>query len=127
MRVWFLLQLLIVGATVATTVREYRDGEWKSVITARPTPEYPFTAREYRMQGEGWFRVSFARDGKVTDVQVLKTTGHQMLDKASISALWHWHAKPGLRRELDLPIDFSIPRGPPTPRKSDAILREFSS
>ena len=133
MRPVLLLSLLVVVSALCADVREYRRGEWKSVITAHPRPDYPVAARRTGLQGQGYFRLYFGRDGRVTNIKVLKSTGHQMLDDAAMAGFIQWHAKPGPRRELDTPIAYVLsgPGAPGTPAwpstTPPTILREFSN
>jgi protein TonB len=128
MRACPLLLFLVVASAGAGTVREYRNGEWKTLIIANPRPEYPREARLKGMQGQGYFRIYFGRDGRATRVGVIKSTGHELLDNAAITAFRQWHAKPGVRRELDLPIAYKLGSQPPLPPfQPPSILREFSN
>ena len=80
------------------------------------------------MQGQGYFRIYFGRDGRATGIGLLKSTGYQLLDNAAITAFSQWRAKPGLRRELDLPIAYRLSSQPPLPPFGPpCVLREFSN
>ncbi len=130
MRAALLLLVLVVGFAAAAGVREYRNGEYKAIITMEPKPDYPIQARRSKLQGSGQFRVYFGRDGRVTGIKVLKSTGQQVLDDAAMSAFRRWHAKPGPRRELDLPISYILsrtPYRPPQQKQPATILREFTN
>jgi TonB family protein len=129
MRPVLLLSFLVVVSAIAGGVREYRHGEWKSVITVHPRPEYPVEARHTGLQGEGYFRLYFGRDGRVTNVKILQSTGHYMLDDAAVAGFMQWHAKPGPRRELDTGIAYALSGWPlpPPVHLRETILREFSN
>lgn len=127
----YVLALLLASASFAVAgMREYHytDHDWKSVLTPVGKPEYPVEARRNHFAGEGRFRVHIAPNGKVTSVTVLKSTGHQLLDTASIQYFAKCHAKPGLRRELDVTMAFTVVRAgdPPPTYHSQAVLREFT-
>jgi TonB family protein len=130
MRVCRLLLFLIIASATAANVHEYRRDEWKAVIAHEAKPGYPLEARRGGMQGEGRFRLCFARGGRITAIKVLKSTGYQMLDDAVTKAFRQWHSKPGPRRELDISVAFTLTPGrnpPPRIHQPAAILREFTS
>jgi TonB family protein len=53
-----------------------------------PRPEYPRAARKRHWTGAGVFACYIRSDGTVASVDVLRSTGHQMLDQAAITAFW---------------------------------------
>jgi TonB family protein len=61
-----------------------------------PQPEYPIQARALRATGAGLFllrvRVS---TGRVIDVQIIKSTGHAILDDAAMRGLKQRRFRPG--------------------------------
>ncbi len=73
-------------------------------------PNYPYEARRARRTGSGIFRVYVNPDGTVKTVGVVKSTGHPDLDLAAAAGLYHCLAKPGGRREVDLPVTFTMTR-----------------
>jgi TonB family protein len=72
--------------------------------------EYPYAARRTRRTGSGIFRLYIHPDGKVKTVGVVKSTGHADLDLAAAAGLYHCLAKPGGRREVDMPVTFTMSR-----------------
>jgi TonB family protein len=72
--------------------------------------EYPYEARRSRLTGSGIFRVYIHPDGKVKTVGVVRSTGHPELDLAAAAGLYHCLAKPGGRREVDMPVTFTMSR-----------------
>jgi TonB family protein len=125
------LSLGVIAAAIAAPVHEYRyrNGELKALLTHGEMPQYPFEARRTHQQGQGYFRLYVARDGTVTAAKMLKSTGHQLLDASSLKALKSWRLKPGLRREIDVPVLFLLSPGqipPATPaQRPPTIVREF--
>ena len=79
-----------------------------SMFTNVYTCEYPLEARRRRMEGSGRFRMYIDEQGVVTKIGILKSTGHRMLDINACNALSHWRAKPGRRREVDMPMAFKL-------------------
>ena len=79
-----------------------------------PTPVYALELRRRHITGRGIFTVQTDENGKVTEVTVRKSTGHQELDAQAIYGLRQWRAKAGAHREIDVPMTFALPekRGP---------------
>ncbi|MDQ6655368.1 MAG: energy transducer TonB [Verrucomicrobiota bacterium] len=73
-------------------------------------PQYPYEARRSRIEGTGLFRMYIEADGNVRTVGVMKSTGSAILDLAAAGGLYQWHAKPGRRREVDMPVRFKMSR-----------------
>jgi TonB family protein len=48
--------------------------------------------------------------GAVSSAQMLKSTGHQVLDRAAVYAFRQWHFKPGTLTSLRIPIEFARAR-----------------
>jgi len=76
---------------------------WKKYL-----PAYPAAARRARMQGSGVFRMYIDENGIVTKIGVIKCTGHKLLDVSASAGLSRWGAKPGRRREVDMPVTFVL-------------------
>jgi TonB family protein len=66
-------------------------------------------ARERRIQGSGVFGLFLTDTGQVASIQVLKSTGSEILDAAAEKTLKKWRFKPatGIRR-LNVPITFYL-------------------
>lgn len=71
---------------------------------------YSWKARATYRSGSGIYRVYINADGKVRTVGVVRSTGHSDLDIAAAAGLYHSLFKPGRRRELDLPVTFTLSR-----------------
>jgi TonB family protein len=85
-----------------------QSAEFKKAMISAPQPEYPISARQYRIQGSGMFRLNLAKDGKVDSLRVLKSTGNKTLDDAAEKALRQWRFKPGMMQTLNVPINFVL-------------------
>ena len=69
----------------------------KKFAIATPQPVYPEAARLQRITGLGYFKMRVQRaTGRVKEVSVLRSTGNQLLDAASIKALSQWRFKAGV-------------------------------
>ena len=73
-------------------------------------PIYPYEARRARATGSGIFRMYIEPDGRVRAVGVMKSTGNKELDLAAAGGLYRWKAFPGKRREVDMPVTFTMTR-----------------
>jgi TonB family protein len=91
------------------------SAKWRAVFVVTPRPDYPYEARRNNIGGKGLLRIYVDETGKVTDVKVLQSTGNRQLDTAGLIAFRHWRAKPGTRREVDMPLTFVAGRGPGSP------------
>ena len=91
----------------AKASREF-DAKVKTVFIAAPRPYYPYEARRSRITGSGLLRIYVDETGKVAQVKVLKSTGNRYLDDAGLTAFRQWRAKPGNRREVDMPLVFVL-------------------
>jgi TonB family protein len=89
-----------------------------------PRPNYPLYARQYHWTGEGPFVCRIRPDGTVASVDVLRSTGHEMLDRAAIKALRQWRFQPGDMNAIKIPINFSMSgKGSPVRhRMSGAVI-----
>lgn len=84
--------------------------ELRAMLIKRGRFHYPWAARRDRRSGRGIFRVYVNPDGKVRTVGVVQSTRHQDLDLAAAAGLYHSLFKPGRRREIDLPVTFTLTR-----------------
>jgi TonB family protein len=125
------LVIALAGSISAAQVREYRytHGELKAQVIHRANPTFPLEAARAHQQGQGYFRLYVARDGNVTAVKVIKSTGYQLLDDSCLKAFKSWQLKPGFRREIDVPVSFTVSRyqSPHTAaaERPPTIVREF--
>lgn len=71
-------------------------------------PRYPHQFQRSRIGGTGRFQMTIDfKTGKVTNVTVVKSTGHDGLDREAIFALRRWRFKPGKRTQVTVPITFA--------------------
>jgi TonB family protein len=72
-------------------------------------PSYPYMARLNDYDGEGWYQLQIDRDtGRVTDVIILKSTTHKVLDDAAITAFRKWRFRPHTSQSVILPATFFL-------------------
>jgi len=62
---------------------------------ACPQPDYPAAARRRNMQGVVQLKLELSADGKVVNVTVLQSSGHELLDEAAVADVREWQFAPG--------------------------------
>jgi protein TonB len=77
-------------------------------ILVQVLPDYPYAARDQRLEGSGLYRLHIKPDGSVSSVTVLKSTGHVLLDRAAIHAYRQWRFRPGALRTVRVPVTFTM-------------------
>jgi TonB family protein len=87
-----------------------------------PPPEYPSAALRRGWTGSGLFACNLRPDGSVASVAVIRSTGHDMLDQAGISALRRWKFKPGVTNVVRVPMRFTM--GGVRHRMSGAVISD---
>jgi TonB family protein len=71
-------------------------------------PKYPFEARAKHWTGAGLYDLSVRPNGTVSDVRVLKSTGHAVLDEEARNTLLKWRFYPGRFTQVTVPLTFAI-------------------
>src|SRR5206468_3208288 len=96
----------------------------KHRVLYAPRPEYPLAARKRHWTGAGLFACNIRSDGTVVSVDVLGSTGHQMLDQAAITALRQWRFQPGDMKLVKIPINFWMNGSGVRHRMSGAVISD---
>jgi TonB family protein len=76
-----------------------------------PTPDYPPEARRRRLVGKGLFAIHIGNEGRVQSVDVIKTSGHSLLDRAAIDAFRRWRFRPRSIGSVSVPIEYTFEPG----------------
>ena len=77
-------------------------------------PRYPRRARQRGIEGEILLRIKVNAKGRSSGIEVLKSSGHSILDEAAVDALKNWHFQPGRRGKkpveasMDMPVVFRL-------------------
>ncbi len=71
-----------------------------------PPPSYPRLARRRGYEGTVVLEVLVTEDGRVGALDVARSSGHGMLDKAAVHAVKGWRFKPG--RKGDRPVSMRV-------------------
>ena len=64
-----------------------------------PRPQYPALARVNHWQGLVQLEVSVSDEGRVQRIEVIRSSGHDVLDEAAINAVRYWRFVPARRGE----------------------------
>jgi TonB family protein len=97
-------------------------GPVSGVAVYAPSPDYPLTARRNHWTGAGTFRCKLRSDGTVSSVDVMKGTGHEILDQAAIAVLGQWRFKVHGGDLVRVPIRFTM--GGVRHRMSGAVISD---
>ena len=74
-----------------------------------PKPEYPMVARRRGYEGEVVFNVLVLNNGDVGKMEMLKTSGHSVLDNSAQAALKKWKFVPGKSNGKYVPSWVKVP------------------
>ena len=84
---------------------------------SNPLPQYPFIARQRHWQGVVWLVVDVAANGSVEGVEVERSCGYRVLDRAASRTVKDWEFTPATRAGLPvesrvrIPVRFSLGEG----------------
>lgn len=87
----------------------YYKVEVKPQPLVQAKPRYPDLARRAGIEGQTVVKALVDIDGSVMDVQVLKSSGNQMLDEAALTAARQWKFSPAKQRDKYVRVYVSIP------------------
>ena len=74
-----------------------------------PKPLYPQEARKKGYEGEVLLRVEVLSNGRVGEIEVRRSSGHEVLDRSAITALKQWRFVPAKKGETPIPVWVNIP------------------
>lgn len=90
------------------------DAAVPAAVGRKVDPVVPREARLNRWQGTVLLAVTVSPEGVPSRVEVLRSTGHTLLDRAAIEAMWEWRFDPARRggvpveERIAVPITFRI-------------------
>ncbi|UCF69847.1 MAG: energy transducer TonB [candidate division WOR-3 bacterium] len=87
----------------------YYKVEVKPKPVYQQKPRYPDLARRAGIEGQAVVKALVDIDGSVMDVQILKSSGNQMLDEAALAAARQWKFSPAKQRDKFVRVYVSIP------------------
>jgi TonB family protein len=89
----FAFQVLSQSVFPAATPQ---TADWRRYVIAHPDVVYPEVVKRTGMEGLGVFLLAIDRkDGSVTEVKVLKSTGRRKLDAIYVMNFFQWRFQPG--------------------------------
>ncbi len=74
-----------------------------------PKPLYPQEARKKGYEGEVLLRVEVLSNGRVGEIEVRRSSGHEVLDRSAIAAVKQWRFVPAKKGETPIPVWVNIP------------------
>jgi len=74
-----------------------------------PKPPYPEEARKKGMEGEVLLRVEVLANGWVGQIEVKRSSGHEILDRSALSTVKQWRFIPANRGNGSIPCWVNIP------------------
>lgn len=74
-----------------------------------PKPLYPQEARKKGYEGEVLLRVEVLSNGRVGEIEVRRSSGHEVLDRSAIVAVKQWRFVPAKKGETPVPARVNIP------------------
>ena len=88
--------------------------KYKIGTIQNPHPEYPMIARKKGWQGRLLLNVSVNKNGDVTNINVVETSGFEILDKTSVKTIKNWKFIPAriggknIEDNLNIPVSFKL-------------------
>lgn len=92
----------------------YVPADSNAAYLNNPKPEYPMTARQRHWQGTVLLRVYVSADGKAQQVNLQRSSHHDMLDESALDAVKQWRFVPAKRGDtpescwVTVPIVFEL-------------------
>ncbi|MCS7469480.1 TonB family protein [Stieleria sp. ICT_E10.1] len=83
-------------------------------FSSNPPPQYPLDAARNRLEGTVLLRLRVDTAGKVSEVEIIESSGHGSLDRAAVEAVKRWKGQPARRfgraiaSEEVLPVRFRL-------------------
>ncbi|WP_367156092.1 TonB family protein [Methylomonas sp. HYX-M1] len=108
----------VAAAAVPTPVQQapaaprndvYQPVDSNAAYLNNPKPDYPLSARQRGWQGTVVLRVLVAADGRAEQVNVQRSSGHEVLDESALDAVRDWRFVPAKRGDVAEPSWVSIP------------------
>lgn len=83
--------------------------EARPMYRTNPSPRYPRLARKRGYEGTVVLEVLVDPNGRVKDLQVFKSGGYAILDKAAVASVKDWLFEPGMRGDEKVEMWVKIP------------------
>ncbi len=95
-------------------VFELTDVDRPPKPTLQVPPEYPYRARRRGVEGSVELRFTVTRDGRVTDIDVVRAQPQHMFEEAAKQAVTRWRFEPAIRNgnavdvRVQVQLDFKL-------------------
>ncbi|ANE55532.1 energy transducer TonB [Methylomonas sp. DH-1] len=93
-------QALNHNALAAPRNDTYVPADSNAAYLNNPKPEYPLVARQRHWQGTVLLRVYVGADGKAQQVNIQRSSGHDVLDESALDAVREWRFVPAKRGDF---------------------------
>jgi len=74
-----------------------------------PKPTYPQEARQRGLQGEVTLRVEVLASGQVGQIEIGRSSGHEILDRSALATVKQWQFVPAKKGKESIPLWVNIP------------------
>jgi protein TonB len=74
-----------------------------------PKPIYPQEAKEKGYEGEVLLRVEVLANGRVGQIEIKKSSSHEVLDRSALTAVKQWRFIPAKKGDVAIPLWVNIP------------------
>ena len=108
-------QSLELEQAIQPAIREITSRAQPVSIISDPQPEYPVRARRLQLSGTVILRGRVQADGKITELQVAQSSGHDSLDRAALNGVRDWKFQPAkddkgnaVSAPIEIPIEFRL-------------------
>jgi len=101
-----------ITSTISKNIKS--SAKYKIGTIKNPHPEYPMIARKKGWEGKLLLNVHIDKNGDVTNVDLIKTSGFEVLDRTSINTIKDWKFTPAsiggsnVEDHLNIPISFKL-------------------
>lgn len=85
------------SSAAASASASYAPPSFGARYLDNPKPAYPMVARRRGLEGTVRLEVRVSAEGIPTSVKVRESAGHEALDDAAMTAVWHWRFVPARR------------------------------
>src|SRR5436309_2391375 len=100
-----LILLSLTGTDAKRVVLKNGGGDVPDNVVEYAWPSYPYLARVNAFDGQGFFRLRIdPESGRVSSVEIVKTTTRKMLDDCAIKAFLKWRFRPHSAKAVIIPV-----------------------
>lgn len=102
----------VIGQQPVPTI----SADYAASYLNNPTPPYPRQAFMQRLEGQVILRAHVRKNGVADEIQIHRSSGHQVLDDSALETVQKWRFNPARRGDtavdqwVEIPINFSIRR-----------------